>query len=309
MLKYRDSVVLAFSLPNLIIQVVSLWLWNSYQHLEWVKFKYWYKSTLWRRVLLFMQIFITVTSVNSFTSTGKGVYYALWAPSFLITSLCESPWPTSVSIRDFDLNQLFTTISHARLPNLLVNYLYLNLRLGMSSTSSSESNVSHQHEPMVFRDRILGNIGEPLDPDWWDTYISQEHGDEEQDLSEVTNDVSLSAEAGTGTTTLVPVVSWFSPAMSHRILISGPGIWYKCHCHWSGSPAEGRFYHRYAGINWYVKRMDHQYQARSNILIITPAWFNRLFRYKFVNQFSDRSTVWLLLVASILAWYVCKVLE
>ncbi|EIM83441.1 uncharacterized protein STEHIDRAFT_113570 [Stereum hirsutum FP-91666 SS1] len=90
------------------------------------------------------------------------------------------------------------------LPNLLVNHLYLNIR-AFNRSHFTEHNDLPQHS--FARNRFLGNIGAPLDPDWWDAQFDED--DEELDSEgqlEVNQDGLNTVEGGNGLSTLVPVV-------------------------------------------------------------------------------------------------------
>lgn len=98
-----------------------------------------------------------------------------------------------------------TFIPH-RLPNLLVNRLYLNLRRmsqeQLSTTSKSSIGIS---EPKFAQNRFIGNIGAPLDPIWWENQFDED--DDPNDTSPVGQEVSTLAPGGSELATFVPVVS------------------------------------------------------------------------------------------------------
>ncbi|EIM85383.1 uncharacterized protein STEHIDRAFT_158018 [Stereum hirsutum FP-91666 SS1] len=88
------------------------------------------------------------------------------------------------------------------LPNLLVNRLYLNLRT-WNLPPASVSNHSALGEPAFAQNRFLGNIGEPLDPDWWNNQFDD--GDDTGPDGNMA-DASETTDIGDRITTLVPVV-------------------------------------------------------------------------------------------------------
>lgn len=104
-----------------------------------------------------------------------------------------------------------------RLPNILVNHLYLNLR-ALNTTPASRGHTLP--EPAFAQNRFLGNIGAPVDrdPDWWNTPL-----DDDDDDEDVQSDpqVSVAPSGSEGITTLVPVVSLtpFSSSIVRTVLI------------------------------------------------------------------------------------------
>lgn len=98
-----------------------------------------------------------------------------------------------------DIHVVYTTI---RLPNLLINRLYLNLRT-WNLPPASVSNHSGLGEPAFAQNRFLGSIGEPLDPDWWNTQFDD--GDDTGPDGSMA-DASETTDIGDRNTTLVPVV-------------------------------------------------------------------------------------------------------
>lgn len=59
-------------------------------------------------------------------------------------------------------------------------------------------------EPAFAQNRFLGNIGAPLDPDWWNTQFDDDEGDDDE-LTDQNG--SVTPTVNNGVTTLVPVVS------------------------------------------------------------------------------------------------------
>lgn len=100
-----------------------------------------------------------------------------------------------------DIHVIYTTFT-IRLPNLLINRLYLNLRT-WNLPLTSVSNHSGLGEPAFAQNRFLGNIGEPLDPDWWNTQFDD--GDDTGSDGNMA-DASETTDIGDRNTTLVPVV-------------------------------------------------------------------------------------------------------
>lgn len=99
-----------------------------------------------------------------------------------------------------------------RLPNLLVNHLFLNLRSFQNPSYGLSSNDKSLPAPSFAQNRpnrLLGNIGEPLDFDQWDNFLDGEGNDE----AAAGNDAELSGIRDP-LTTLVPVVS----SLRHFIL-------------------------------------------------------------------------------------------
>lgn len=71
-----------------------------------------------------------------------------------------------------------------------------------NDTVTSEHNGMPE---MAFaQDRFLGNIGAPLDPDWWNTQFDDDEGDGDEPTVQ---DGSTTSTGNNGLTTLVPVVS------------------------------------------------------------------------------------------------------
>lgn len=95
------------------------------------------------------------------------------------------------------------------MPNLLVNRLYLNLRMMNVPPTPTNSKNNNLREPEAVRNRVLGNIGAPLDPDWWNTQFDEDEELNDDGLGEEAD--RMGTHAGDGTTTLVPVVSRPSP--------------------------------------------------------------------------------------------------
>lgn len=91
-----------------------------------------------------------------------------------------------------------------RAPNLLINRLYLNLR----AINHQSDTVTPEHNGMpemaFAQDRFLGNIGAPLDPDWWNAQFDDDEGDGDELAIQ---DGSITPTGNNGVTTLVPVVS------------------------------------------------------------------------------------------------------
>lgn len=54
------------------------------------------------------------------------------------------------------------------------------------------------------QDQFLGNIGAPLDPDWWNTQFDDDEGDGEELTAQ---NGSMMPTGNNGLTTLIPVVS------------------------------------------------------------------------------------------------------
>lgn len=95
--------------------------------------------------------------------------------------------------------------SVTRLPNLLVNRLYLNLRVMALPHPLETSKDIDITEPNFAQNQFLGNIGAPLEPNWWSTQF-----DEDEELQEESLDghaESVVSGSRDGITTLVPVVS------------------------------------------------------------------------------------------------------
>lgn len=95
--------------------------------------------------------------------------------------------------------------SHS-IQNLLINRLFLNLRAWNLPSSSTASNQDAIYEPTFAQNRFLGNIGAPLDPDWWNTQFDDDDNelggvDEMEPLEDL--EVTSCKDV---TTTLVPVV-------------------------------------------------------------------------------------------------------
>ncbi|EIM86080.1 uncharacterized protein STEHIDRAFT_111622 [Stereum hirsutum FP-91666 SS1] len=88
-------------------------------------------------------------------------------------------------------------------PNLLINRLYLNLR----AINHQSDTVTPEHNGMpemaFAQDRFLGNIGAPLDPDWWNAQFDDDEGDGDELAIQ---DGSITPTGNNGVTTLVPVV-------------------------------------------------------------------------------------------------------
>lgn len=99
----------------------------------------------------------------------------------------------------------------SRIPNLLANRLFLNLRSYQNPRYRLSSNDSTLPAPSFAQNRpnrFLGNIGEPLDYDQWDDFLEDEgvHDEAAGSPAELqgTQDPSM---------TLVPVVSAPFPLM------------------------------------------------------------------------------------------------
>lgn len=98
----------------------------------------------------------------------------------------------SFSLVEYSIQRLY------RLPNLLVNRLYLNLRATNPPRSVSENDDVPGLD--FAQNSFLGNIGAPLDHDWWDRSLDYEECDV---LVEEKSEIQMT---GVGATTLVPVV-------------------------------------------------------------------------------------------------------
>lgn len=94
-----------------------------------------------------------------------------------------------------------------RFPNILINHLYLNLRAMNTTSASRECTIP---KPAFAQNRVLGNIGAPIDrdPDWWNSPCD----DDEDGQSDP--QVSVAPSGSEGITTLVPVVSLPTPFSS-----------------------------------------------------------------------------------------------
>lgn len=108
-----------------------------------------------------------------------------------------------------------------RLPNLLVNRLFLNLRSFNRNNELRQS--SALPEPVFDRNRVLGDVGAPLDHGWWDSTLDPEidsaTGDGRTDGAEAASlsgniegnsaapALTTAVRARDATSTLVPVVS------------------------------------------------------------------------------------------------------
>lgn len=86
------------------------------------------------------------------------------------------------------------------MPNLLINRLVLNLRL--FNDAPDAPSTRHLPEPAFASNRILGNIGAPLNHSQWDSlFDDQVDGDEPVEEGEIEGRVRNELD------TLVPVVS------------------------------------------------------------------------------------------------------
>ena len=104
-------------------------------------------------------------------------------------------------------NKLILSLYGDRLPNIMVNRLFLNLRSFDRSRHGLSSNTTSLPEPAFAHDRpnrILGNIGEPVDYDQWDDFMDELH--EESEGGEELTELSGVRDPET---TLVPVVSTY----------------------------------------------------------------------------------------------------
>lgn len=88
------------------------------------------------------------------------------------------------------------------LPNLLINRLVLNLRLFDQAPNAPSS--GHLPDLDFVQNRILGNIGAPLDHSQWDSLMDEEV-EGEQDAEEE----DIGDRAGNELETMVPVVCNF----------------------------------------------------------------------------------------------------
>lgn len=103
-----------------------------------------------------------------------------------------------------------------RLPNLLVNHLFLNLRSFQNPRYGLSSNSASLPAPFFAQNRphrLLGNIGEPLDYDQWDEFLD----DNDDENGAARNDSELSGIRDP-LTTLVPVVSTLRLSLSNTVI-------------------------------------------------------------------------------------------
>ncbi|EIM92494.1 uncharacterized protein STEHIDRAFT_136359 [Stereum hirsutum FP-91666 SS1] len=92
------------------------------------------------------------------------------------------------------------------LSELLQSYLavlYLNLRAMSRQNDTVTYKYNGMPEPAFAQNRFLGNIGAPLDPDWWNTQFDDDEGDDDE-LTDQNG--SVTPTVNNGVTTLVPVV-------------------------------------------------------------------------------------------------------
>ncbi|EIM82967.1 uncharacterized protein STEHIDRAFT_160579 [Stereum hirsutum FP-91666 SS1] len=92
------------------------------------------------------------------------------------------------------------------LPNLLANRLYLNLRVLADPGSTMTSGHKDMPEPAFAHNRFLGNIGAPLDPNWWETRFEDDYADHSTTSRLSGQDGPMVSPEGNGQTTLIPVV-------------------------------------------------------------------------------------------------------
>ncbi|EIM91102.1 uncharacterized protein STEHIDRAFT_107732 [Stereum hirsutum FP-91666 SS1] len=93
------------------------------------------------------------------------------------------------------------------LTNLLINRLYLNIRALNHSRSTKFSREDGVPRPISVGNRFLGNIGAPLDPEWWDIRFDDDELELSDEVAEANPEDSVaSAELGNGATTLIPVI-------------------------------------------------------------------------------------------------------
>lgn len=147
---------------------------------------------------------ITILHISHIISSQatSEVWYFLWVvlnPYFSVYVPVHPPTRGS---------RLTAGHTHRRLPNLLVNRLYLNLRVSYLPRSAvSNNDDAIMPEPAFARNRFLGNIGAPLDPDWWNTRFDEDDLEFSNEVAEANPENSVaSAELGNGATTLIPVV-------------------------------------------------------------------------------------------------------
>lgn len=86
------------------------------------------------------------------------------------------------------------------LPNLLINRLVLNLHL--YNEAPDAPSTRHLPEPAFAQNRVLGNIGAPLDHSQWDSLF-----DDVDEEEEVVQEEDIEAGARNELDTMVPVVS------------------------------------------------------------------------------------------------------
>lgn len=91
---------------------------------------------------------------------------------------------------------------HLSLPNLLITRLVLNLRL--FDQAPNVPSLGHLAESSFVQNRILGNIGAPLDHSQWDSFMDEEV-EEELDVEQD----NIGDRTGNEVNTMVPVVCIF----------------------------------------------------------------------------------------------------
>lgn len=94
------------------------------------------------------------------------------------------------------------SINPLSLPNLLINRLVLNLRLFNEAPNAPSS--GHLPDLDFAQNRILGNIGAPLDHSQWDSLMDEEvEGEQDAGQDDIDN------ITGNEVNTMVPVVCLF----------------------------------------------------------------------------------------------------
>lgn len=119
--------------------------------------------------------------------------------------------PCSPPFRHVDaFTQAYTFVLKIyRLPNMLANRMFLNLRSFQDHTNGLSTNTAPLPEPIFAHsrsNRFLGNIGEPLDYDHWDndldSIVEVDGGSADNETHNPVQDPM--------TTSHVPVVSYIS---------------------------------------------------------------------------------------------------
>lgn len=119
----------------------------------------------------------------------------------------NSPLPPIQPPKLKSLTKSYVTSS---IPNIMINRLFLNLRtFDLSDRAATKSSTRTFSAPAFAQNRILGNLGAPLEQDQWDENLFGEDVDDSQDPPAVRNidtEGHINEDATNATQTMIPVV-------------------------------------------------------------------------------------------------------
>lgn len=116
---------------------------------------------------------------------------------------------TTLSVWSSLCSHYWCVIVVTSLPNIMISRLVINLRtFDTSNHETTKSARSDLSAPAFVQNRVLGNIGAPLESDQWDAELFDEDAVdlENTDDQRVYRDDYVNTEGGRPTETMVPVV-------------------------------------------------------------------------------------------------------